>query len=62
MFKNGKIKAEKGKLLIFPSSWTYIHRGNIPISDDKYIITGWVHLWRTDEIEEEADNNNENVL
>jgi len=37
-----KIKPERGKLLIFPSTWTYLHQGNIPISNDKYIITGWV--------------------
>lgn len=43
-FFNGriKIKPEKGKLLIFPSTWTYMHRGNMPISSDKYIVTGWI--------------------
>lgn len=45
IFSNGKIKAEKGKLLLFPTTWTYLHRGNIPISDDKYIITGWLYQW-----------------
>jgi hypothetical protein len=43
MFSNGKIKAEKGKLLLFPTTWTYMHRGNMPISDNKYIITGWIY-------------------
>ena len=42
MFYNGKIKAEKGKLILFPTTWTYLHRGNMPVSDNKYIITGWV--------------------
>lgn len=43
-FFNGriKIKPEKGKLLVFPSTWTYMHKGNIPVSNDKYIVTGWV--------------------
>ena len=49
MFSNGKIKAEKGKLLLFPTTWTYMHRGNIPISDDKYIITGWLYQWEITE-------------
>ena len=40
---NLKIKPEQGKLLIFPASWTYPHRGIMPISEDKYIITGWVY-------------------
>ena len=43
-FYNGtKVKAEKGKLLIFPALWTYTHKGNMPISNDKYIITGWIY-------------------
>ena len=48
-FFNGrlKIKPEKGKLLIFPATWTYLHRGKMPISGDKYILTGWVNadIW-----------------
>lgn len=41
-FLNGKIKPEAGKLLLFPATWTYIHKGNMPVSNDKYIVTGWV--------------------
>ena len=40
-----KITPKQGKLLIFPSTWTYVHRGNIPISSDKYIIVGWLELY-----------------
>jgi hypothetical protein len=36
------IKPTAGKLVMFPSLWTYPHCGNMPISDDKYIITGWI--------------------
>ena len=39
-----KVKPEAGKLLFFPSTWTYPHRGMMPISNDKYIITGWIYL------------------
>jgi hypothetical protein len=39
-----KILPKQGKLLMFPSSWTYTHRGNMPISSDKYIIVGWLEL------------------
>lgn len=38
----GLVKPEAGKLILFPSCWTYPHAGKIPISSDKYIITGWV--------------------
>lgn len=41
-FLHGKIKPTAGKLLMFPAEWTYLHRGCMPISDDKYIITGWL--------------------
>ncbi len=48
-FFNGriKIKPEKGKLLFFPSTWTFMHKGNTPISGNKYIVTGWVYadIW-----------------
>jgi len=37
------IKPETGKLLLFPASWTFPHRGKIPLSHDKYIITGWLY-------------------
>lgn len=40
---NYKIKPTSGTVVIFPASWTYPHCGNIPISDDKYIITGWIY-------------------
>lgn len=45
-FFNGrlKIKPEKGKIVIFPALWTYVHRGNMPISGDKYILTGWINV------------------
>lgn len=39
-----KIKPETGKLLLFPASWVYPHRGMMPISSNKYIITGWLYV------------------
>lgn len=35
-------KPEKGKLLFFPVTFPFVHRGTIPRSNDKYIITGWL--------------------
>lgn len=37
-----KVKPKKGALLIAPASWTHTHRGNIPISGDKYFATSWI--------------------
>ena len=39
-----RIKPEAGKLVLFPADWTFPHTGKVPISNDKYIITGW--LWQ----------------
>ena len=41
-----KIKPEEGQLVLFPASWTFPHRGIMPVSSNKYIITGW--LWMKD--------------
>ena len=37
-----KVKPEVGKLIIHPASWPYIHKGYMPESDDKYILTTWL--------------------
>jgi len=36
-----KIKPEKGLTLIWPTDWTFTHRGITSITQEKYIITGW---------------------
>ena len=38
------IKPQTGKLVLFPATWTYPHSGKMPLSNDKYIITGWIYV------------------
>ena len=38
-----KVNPKVGKLVLFPSSWQYIHRAYPSKSKRKYICTGWVH-------------------
>jgi|LakMenE18May11ns_1017448.scaffolds.fasta_scaffold9827012_2 hypothetical protein len=38
-----KIRPRSGKLVLFPASWTFPHCGKMPLSSDKYIITGWIY-------------------
>ena len=38
-----KIQPETGKMIIFPATWTYNHRGYPHKSETKYICTTWVH-------------------
>lgn len=37
-----RVSPKTGRLLIAPAGWTHTHRGNPPLSDTKYIITGWM--------------------
>lgn len=39
-----RVKPKTGRLVIFPAGFTHTHRGNPPISGDKYIVTGWVEF------------------
>lgn len=38
-----KIQPTAGTLLFFPALPVFDHCGKMPISDDKYIITGWIY-------------------
>ena len=37
-----KVKPKTGTLALFPPSYTHAHKGNIPVSNDKYILTSWI--------------------
>lgn len=39
-----RIQAKKGRLLLFPGAFTHTHRGNTTISNEKYILTGWLEF------------------
>ena len=39
-----RIKPKAGTLLVWPASFTHTHRGNPPISNTKYIVTGWLEF------------------
>ena len=41
---NKRIRPEAGMLTFFPAGFTHLHRGNPPISNTKYIITGWFEM------------------
>ena len=45
-YLNKKVKPEKGKIVIFPADFPFVHRGNVPIDAHKYIVTGW-YRWNT---------------
>ena len=41
LYQKQKVKSKKGRVLIFPGSFTHLHRGNPPY-EAKYIATGWL--------------------
>ena len=42
LYQKCRFKPEKNTMLVWPTQFTHVHRGNPPLSNDKYIITGWV--------------------
>jgi|TARA_R100001463_G_scaffold15275_1_gene39881 hypothetical protein len=44
LYQPKRIKAEKGKIVIFPADFMHTHRGNPPISNEKYVLTGWFNI------------------
>jgi len=39
-----RIKPKKGRIVIWPAGFPYVHRGNSPLSGEKYILTSWMML------------------
>lgn len=41
---NTLISPKKGRIVLFPSFYMFMHRGEPPLSDRKYIIVTWLHF------------------
>tara|TARA_B100000085_G_C18365061_1_gene439904 strand:- start:65 stop:715 length:651 start_codon:yes stop_codon:yes gene_type:complete len=39
-----RVQPKAGRFLMFPATWTYVHRGYPPKNEVKYICTGWMSL------------------
>jgi len=39
-----RVKPKTGRIVIWPSGFPYVHRGNPPLSGEKYILTSWMML------------------
>jgi|TARA_B110000977_G_C11000175_1_gene463478 hypothetical protein len=42
IYQHKRVKPETGTVVIWPAGFTHTHRGNPPLSNSKYIMTGWV--------------------
>jgi len=44
LYQEKKVKAVKGKTVIWPADWTFTHRGIVSPVYEKYVITGWFNF------------------
>lgn len=44
LYQHKRIIPKKGTVLIWPAGFTHTHRGNPPLSGEKYIATSWIEL------------------
>jgi hypothetical protein len=54
LYQHKRIPPKAGTIVLFPAAYTHTHRGNPPLSGEKYIMTGWLvykeifegyHIW-----------------
>jgi hypothetical protein len=51
LYQDVKIKAEKGLTVIWPAEWMFAHKGQISNTSEKWIATGWMHLYKTKDVQ-----------
>ena len=44
LYLHKRVKPVEGRMVIWPAGFTHTHRGNPPLKDSKYIMTGWVEF------------------
>jgi hypothetical protein len=44
LYQKQRINAVQGRLVIWPAGFTHTHRGNPPLRDNKYLLTGWIEF------------------
>jgi hypothetical protein len=42
LYQSQRVKPLKGRIVIWPAGFPYVHRGNPPLSGEKYIVTSWI--------------------
>ncbi len=42
LYQSRRFKPVKGQVLIWPAGFTHVHRGNPPLSGEKFIATSWL--------------------
>jgi len=39
-----RVQPKKGRIVIFPAAFPFVHRGNPPLKGEKYLLTSWLNL------------------
>lgn len=44
LYQKKRVQPIEGRLVLWPAGFTHPHRGNPPLKDNKYIVTGWLEF------------------
>lgn len=49
-YQEKAIRPQAGRMVIAPAGFTHTHKGAIPVSSDKYIVTSWILFQRSEHL------------
>ena len=49
-YQQQKVKPKRGRMVIAPAGFTHTHKGCVPETADKYIVTSWIMFQRAEQI------------
>lgn len=50
LYQQRSLRPEQGVMVIAPGGFTHTHKGHVPRSSDKYIVTSWILFQRAEQI------------